>query len=32
MGIFGAEVVVDLDSPLLDRIVALTGRDPHWNK
>ena len=32
MGIFGPEVVVDPDSPVLDRIVALTGRDPHWDK
>ena len=31
MGIFGPEVIVNGDAPLLDRIVALTGRDPHWH-
>lgn len=30
MGIFGPEVPWPADAPLLDRIVALTGRDPHW--
>lgn len=29
-GIFGPAVDVPSDAPLLDRIVALTGRDPAW--
>lgn len=32
MGIFGAEVPVPVDAPLLDRIVAATGRDPGWTR
>ena len=30
MGIFGPEVAVPADAPLLDRIAAATGRDPGW--
>ena len=29
-GLFGAAVPVSDDAPLLDRVVALTGRDPAW--
>ncbi len=29
-GLFGAAVPVADDAPLLDRVVALTGRDPAW--
>lgn len=29
-GLFGAAVPVDDDAPLMDRVVALTGRDPNW--
>ncbi|MCZ4099998.1 TIGR03086 family protein [Streptomyces sp. So13.3] len=29
-GIFGPAVAIPSDAPLLDRIVALTGRDPAW--
>lgn len=32
MGIFGSEVPVPADAPLLDRIVAVTGRDPYWTR
>ena len=28
--IFGAEVTVPADAPLLDRVLALSGRDPSW--
>lgn len=30
MGVFGPEVPVAADAPLLDRVVALSGRDPGW--
>lgn len=30
MGIYGPEVSVPADAPLLDRILGLTGRDPVW--
>lgn len=30
MGVYASEVPVLSDSPLIDRIVALTGRDPRW--
>lgn len=29
-GLFGPEVRVPHDAPLLDRVVAMTGRDPGW--
>jgi uncharacterized protein (TIGR03086 family) len=29
-GLFGAEVPVPKDAPLLDRVIGLTGRDPAW--
>jgi uncharacterized protein (TIGR03086 family) len=30
-GLFGPEVPVPADAPLLDRVVAMTGRDPAWS-
>ncbi len=30
MGLFGQEVPVPADAPLLDRVLGLTGRDPAW--
>jgi uncharacterized protein (TIGR03086 family) len=29
-GLFGPEVEVPADAPLLDRVVGLSGRDPRW--
>ncbi|HKP42368.1 TIGR03086 family metal-binding protein [Mycobacterium sp.] len=29
-GLFGAAVPVADDAPVLDRIIALSGRDPRW--
>lgn len=29
-GLFGPAVAVPADAPVLDRIAALSGRDPHW--
>lgn len=29
-GLFGAAVPVAADAPALDRLIALTGRDPGW--
>jgi uncharacterized protein (TIGR03086 family) len=30
-GLFGPVVAVREDAPLLDRVIGLTGRDPHWS-
>ena len=30
-GMFGPEVAVTEDAPLLDRLIGLTGRDPNWS-
>jgi uncharacterized protein (TIGR03086 family) len=30
-GLFGPEVEVAADAPLLDRVVAMAGRDPRWS-
>ena len=32
MGIYGPEVAVPADAPTLDRILAMTGRDPAWTR
>jgi hypothetical protein len=29
-GLFGPVVAVADDTPLLDRVIGLTGRDPYW--
>ena len=29
-GLFGPEVDVPVDAPLLDRVIGMTGRDPGW--
>jgi uncharacterized protein (TIGR03086 family) len=30
-GLFGPEVAVSDDAPLLDRVIGMTGRDPGWS-
>jgi uncharacterized protein (TIGR03086 family) len=30
-GLFGPEVEVPADAPLLDRVIGMTGRDPGWS-
>jgi uncharacterized protein (TIGR03086 family) len=30
-GLFGPEVEVPTDAPLLDRVIGMTGRDPGWS-
>jgi uncharacterized protein (TIGR03086 family) len=30
-GLFGPEVAVSEDAPLLERVIGMTGRDPNWS-
>jgi hypothetical protein len=30
-GLFGPEVAVPADAPLVDRLIGLSGRDPAWS-